>query len=400
MKTPISTLAEGLRPSNVSSILKAATNPELISFAGGLPAMDLFPIAELRDAAERVISTHGAPALQYGASEGYTPLREYLARHMRERGIECTADEVFLTSGAQQALDLLTRIFLNPGDAVVVETPTYLTAIRVFQAVGARMVAAPTDGDGIVVERLPELLERHRPKMLYTIPNFQNPTGVTLAAARRPVLAELAARYGFVVVEDDPYGQIRYAGVDLPPVRAFDREGQVVYVGTLSKTVAPGLRVGWAVVEPSLFGHLIAMKQVEDTMSSTFDQRVAYEYLRTGASPAHVARIREVYRTRYQAMDAALAEHMPAGFTWTHPEGGLFLWVTGPEGLNTTTLLAEALARGVLYVPGEDFYPDATGANTMRLSFSASEPERIRSGIAILGGLCADHAPTPARTGG
>ncbi|MHB1007131.1 MAG: aminotransferase-like domain-containing protein [Chloroflexota bacterium] len=396
MKTPLSHLVTGVRPSTVSDILKAATRPDIISFAGGLPAMELFPVEELRAAAERVVAVEGAAAFQYGPSAGYAPLRDYLAVVMGRRGITCGPDDIFLTSGSQQAIDLLCRAFLNPGDAVIVETPTYLTAIRVFQAVGAQMVAAPMDEGGIVVERLRELLERYRPKMLYTIPNFQNPTGVTLAAERRQVLAELAASYGVVVIEDDPYGQIRYAGVDLPPVKAYDREGQVVYVGTLSKTVAPGLRVGWAVIEPSLLEPMIAMKQVADTMSSTFDQRVAHAYLSTGTNAAHVAHVREVYRERYQAMDEALHEHMPAGFRWTHPEGGMFLWVTGPDDLNTMDLVSEALARGVLYVPGEDFYPDASGKNTMRLSFSVCDPARIRRGIAILGALCAEKVAVGA----
>ena len=397
MKTPLSHLAEGVRPSSVSSILKAATRPDLISFAGGLPAMELFPVEESRVAAERAVAAEGAAAFQYGPSVGYAPLREYLAGEMGRRGITCDPDDIFLTSGSQQSLDLLSRAFLNPGDAVVVETPTYLTAIRVFQAVGAEMIAVPMDEGGIVVERLAELFDHYRPKMLYTIPNFQNPTGVTLAAERRQALAELAARYGVLVVEDDPYGQIRYAGAHLPPIKTYDREGQVIYVGTLSKTVAPGLRVGWAVIEPSLVEPMIAMKQVADTMSSTFDQRLAYEYLRTGTNPAHVAHVREVYRERYQAMDEALHAHMPAGFRWTHPEGGMFLWVTGPDDLNTMALVDEAMARGVLYVPGEDFYPDASGKNTMRLSFSASDPERIRRGIAILGALCAEKVAAGVR---
>ncbi|MHB1132869.1 MAG: aminotransferase-like domain-containing protein [Chloroflexota bacterium] len=390
MKTPLSQLLAGVRPSNVSSILKAATNPELISFAGGLPAMELFPVEDLRAAAERVIDEQGASAFQYGASEGYAPLRTYLARQMSERGITCGDEDVFLTSGSQQSLDLIARAFLNPGDSVIVETPTYLTAIRVFQSVSAEMLAAPMDEEGIVVEQLPALLEQYRPKMLYLIPNFQNPTGVTLAGSRRQALAQMASDYGFVVVEDDPYGQIRYQGADLPSVKAFDRQGQVIYVGTLSKTVAPGLRVGWMVIEPTLLEPMIALKQVADTMSSPFDQRLAFEYLRSGTNSAHVGRIRAVYRERYQAMDESLTKHMPAGFSWTHPEGGMFLWVTGPEYLDTTALLKEALARGVLFVPGEDFFPDASGKNTMRLSFSASDPERIRRGVAILGALCAE----------
>ena len=400
MKTPLARRLESVRPSNVSHILRAATRTYLISFAGGLPAMDLFPVDGIRAASERVLA-QGPAALQYGDTVGYRPLREYIAAAMARRGIACTADDVVLTSGSQQGLDLLARAFVDPGDVVITETPTYLAAIRVFQSCEARFLSAPTDEHGIVVDALPELIERHRPKLLYTIPNFQNPSGVTLAAGRRRALVELAERYDFTVIEDDPYGQLRYAGEDCPPIKSFDRAGQVVYVGTLSKTVAPGLRVGWTVSDPALVATLVALKQVADTMSSTLDQRIAFEYLQTGANGAHVERIRAVYRERYQAMDAALREHMPAGYSWTKPEGGMFLWVTGPAALDTSELLQAALARGVLYVPGSDFFPDESGRNCMRLSFSACAPERIREGIRLLGALCREHGagvPAPAPT--
>jgi len=392
MKTTLARRLEGIRPSTLNNILGASARPDIISFAGGLPAMELFPMDGLRAASERVLSAQGPAALQYSDTVGYRPLREYLAEEMGRRGVACTADSIVLTSGAQQVLDLVSRAFLDPGDVVITEAPSYLTAFRVFQACEARCVAAPTDENGIIVEALPELIERYHPKLLYTIPNFQNPSGVTLAAERRPALAALAARYGLLVLEDDPYGQLRYAGKHLPPVKAFDTAGQVMYMGTLSKTVAPGLRVGWIVTEPEALTPLVVFKQVADTMSGTLDQRIAYEYLRTGENAAHVARACAVYKERYEAMDGALHEHMPAGFRWTKPEGGLFLWLTGPDDLDTGALLPRALERKVLYVPGEDFFPDGSGRNCMRLSFSACAPARICEGIALLGALCRDHA--------
>lgn len=381
----------GVRPSAVSSILRAATQPDIISFAGGLPAMDLFPVEALRAAAERVLADQGAAALQYGHTVGFDPLREWVANDMRRRGVDCAVDNIILTSGAQQALDLVCRAYLEPGDVALVETPTYLTIIRVFQACEARIVSAPTDGQGVVVEALPALIERYRPKLLYTVPNFMNPSGVTLARERRPMLADLAARYGMIVVEDDPYGQIRFAGEELPPIKAFDAEGQVIFTGTFSKTIAPGLRIGWAVIEPEMMETYVALKQVADTMSSTLDQRIAYAYLATGENSAHIQRIRAVYRERFAAMDAALRTYMPEGFTWTRPEGGMFLWVTGPASLDTGELLKAALVRGVLFVPGADFYPEATPRNSLRLSYSAATPERIRKGIAILGEVCRQY---------
>jgi 2-aminoadipate transaminase len=398
MKTPFAQRFAHITSSSLSYILKAPMQPDVISFAGGLPATELFPLEDLRAASERVLGARGQVALQYGSTIGYQPLRELLVGEMARRGVRCSTEQIILTSGSQQALDLLARSFLDPGDTVITESPTYLTAIRVFQSCEARFVLAPTDGEGIIPEALPELIERFRPKILYTIPNFQNPSGITLAEPRRKAIAQLAAQYGVLIVEDDPYGQLRYAGNDIPPVKAYDEANQIAYVSTFSKTVAPGLRVGWVVATPETVEKLVVMKQVADTMSSTLDQRMVYEYLRTGENAAHVERIRTAYRERYRVMDAALREYMPEGFSWTKPEGGMFLWVTGPEGLDAAELLRVALEHRVLFVPGQDFFPDGSGGRHFRLSFSNTVPERIREGIRILAALC--HAQSAALASG
>jgi 2-aminoadipate transaminase len=251
----------------------------------------------------------------------------------------------------------------------------------------------PTDESGLIPESLPDLIARHRPKLLYMVPNFQNPTGVTLSADRRRTLAEVAARHGLLVVEDDPYGRLRYSGVDIPPVKAADVTCEVIYVSTFSKTVAPGLRVGWVVAPPEVLRKLVVLKQAADLHSSSLDQRVVHEYLRAGENDAHVERIRAAYRERYETMDARLQAEMPDGFRWTHPEGGMFLWVTCPCGLDTGALLPASLERKVAFVPGQDFFPDGGGHHFMRLNFSNSTPERIAEGVGRLAELL--HQSTP-----
>lgn len=377
----------GLRPSTIREILKVTSQPEVISFAGGLPAPELFPVESIRAASDRVLSAQGPSALQYGESEGYRPLREYLVSEMQRRGVSCSYENLIVTGGSQQVLDLVGRVFLDPGDVVLTENPTYLAAIQAFQSYEARFAPVPTDDEGIIPESLPDLIVRHRPKFLYTIPNFQNPTGRTLTWPRRQALAEIAARHDLLVVEDDPYGKLRYRGEDVPPIKSLDADGHVIYVSTFSKTVAPGLRMGWVVTTPDILRKLVVIKQAADLHTSSFDQRLVYEYLKTGENDAHVARIRAAYGERYRIMDEALQAEMPAEFHWTHPEGGMFLWVTGPESLDTWSLLPKALERKVAFVPGQDFFPDGDGKQHMRLNFSNANPDRIREGVARLASL-------------
>jgi 2-aminoadipate transaminase len=380
---------DGVRTSTIREILKVTEQPEIISFAGGLPAPELFPVDDVLLATERVLRESGAGALQYSPSEGFAPLRETFAAESRKRGIDCCAEDILIMTGSQQPLDLAGKIFLDAGDCVLTGSPTYMAAIQAFQTYGVRFAAAPTDEEGLIPEALPAMIERERPKFLYTIPNFQNPTGVTLTAERRKTLYSIAARYGLIVLEDDPYGALRYAGKNIPPIKALDTEGIVIYLSTVSKTIAPGLRVGWVVATEEIRGKLTIAKQAADLHTSSLDQRIVHRYLTDFDSEAHIERIRRSYGERYRIMDATLRETMPPGFTWTHPEGGMFLWVTCPEGVNTNELMREAFLSKVLFVPGQDFFSNEPGLRYMRLNFSNASPEQIREGIGRLAEVCA-----------
>jgi 2-aminoadipate transaminase len=394
MKTQFARRMGSVRASTIREILKVTEQPEIISFAGGLPAPELFPVDEILRATERVLRESGPAALQYSPSEGFAPLRESFAAESRQRGIDCQAEDILIMTGSQQPLDLMGKIFLDAGDCVLTESPTYLAAIQAFQSYEVRFAAVPTDDQGLIPEELPALIERERPKFLYTIPNFQNPTGVTLTAERRQALYAIAARYGLIILEDDPYGRLRYAGKAIAPIKALDTERIVVYLSTVSKTIAPGLRVGWAIAPAEIRAKLVIAKQAADLHTSNLDQRIVHRYLADFDSDAHIERIRQSYGARYAVMDAALRETMPPGFTWTHPEGGMFLWVTCPEGVNTNELMREALKRKVLFVPGQDFFSSAPGLRFMRLNFSNASPERIREGIGRLEEVCADAVRT------
>jgi 2-aminoadipate transaminase len=379
---------DAVRASTIREILKVTEQPEIISFAGGLPAPELFPVDNVLRATERVLSETGAASLQYSPSEGFAPLRETLAAESRKRGINCRADDILIMTGSQQPLDLAGKIFLDAGDCVLTESPTYMAAIQAFQTYGARFASAPTDEEGLIPEDLPALIEREQPKFLYTIPNFQNPTGVTLTAERRKRLYSIAARYGLIVLEDDPYGALRYAGKNIPPIKALDTEGIVVYQSTISKTIAPGLRVGWVIASKEIRAKLTIAKQAADLHTSSLDQRVVHRYLTDFDSDGHIELIRRSYGERFSVMNATLRETMPQGFTWTHPEGGMFLWVTCPEGVNTNELMRDALARKVLFVPGQDFFSNEPGLRYMRLNFSNASLEQIRVGIRRLAEVC------------
>ncbi|MGA9070762.1 MAG: PLP-dependent aminotransferase family protein [Terracidiphilus sp.] len=388
METQFARRMSGLRPSTIREILKVTEQADIISFAGGLPAPELFPVAEVAAATERVLREGGPGALQYGPSEGFAPLRECCAEESRRRGIRCTADDILITTGSQQPLDLVSKIFLDAGDCVLTESPTYMAALQAFQCYEVRFAAVPTDENGLIPEALPELIERERPKFLYTIPSFQNPTGVTLTAERRLKLYEIARRYGLVVLEDDPYGALRYAGENIAPVKSLDTDGLVIYLSTVSKTIAPGLRIGWVVASEEIRHKLTIVKQAADLHTSSLDQRIAHRYLADFDSQAHVERIRRAYGERFAIMDAALRATMPPGFTWTHPQGGMFLWVTCPEGMDTCEVMLEALKRKVLFVPGRDFFPDESSQRFMRLNFSNATPEQIKEGVGRLAEVC------------
>lgn len=378
----------GVRASAVREILKVTEQPDVISFAGGLPAPELFPVDDVLAATERVLRETGSAALQYSTTEGFAPLREQLANISRTRGIQCTADDILITTGSQQPLDLAAKLFVDAGDCILTESPTYLAALQAFRAYEARFASVPTDEFGLIPDSLPELIERKRPKFLYTIPNFQNPTGVTLAADRRRTLYSIAARYGLIVVEDDPYGALRYAGSHVPAIKSLDTDGIVMYNSTVSKTIAPGLRIGWTVANPEIRRRMTILKQAADIHTSTLDQRIVHRYLADFDSDAHIERIRAAYGERFRIMDACLRETMPEGYVWTHPEGGMFLWVTCREGVNTQDLVSDAMAHKVLFVPGRDFFTNDSGQRYMRLNFSNATPDQIRIGIGRLAAVC------------
>jgi 2-aminoadipate transaminase len=381
----------GMTSSAIRELLKLTSDPDIISFAGGLPAPEVFPLAEIEAATHRVLAEHGTAALQYSSTEGYLPLRELLVRHMSRYGIEVTPENVLITSGAQQALDLIGKLFINSGDRILTEEPTYLGALQAFTAYQAQYLPVPIDDEGLRMDRLEEAL-RAGPKFLYILPNFQNPGGVTLSLERRHRLIELASHYGAPIVEDDPYGQLRYEGDHLPPLVKIDAvhhgngnghpfRGGVIYLGTMSKVLAPGLRIGWVVAPAEVMTRLVQMKQGADLHTSTFTQMVAYETARSGFVDQHVKHIRQVYGERRDAMLAALERYAPPGMTWTRPQGGLFLWATLPAGLDSKALLTDALKEKVAFVPGGAFYPNGGGERTMRLNFSYCTPEVIAEGI-------------------
>lgn len=393
---------ERANSSVIREFLKLLDDPAIISFAGGLPAPEVFPAEEVLFATHRVLRQHRDSALQYGATEGYRPLRELLVRHMARYGIEVGPENVLVTTGAQQALDLVGKAFINPGDRVATEEPTYLGALQAFSTYEAHYVTVPVDDDGMCVDRLEDAL-RAAPKFVYVLPNFQNPSGVTLSLARRRRLVEVCARYGTPIVEDDPYGQLRYDGEHLPSLVKLDAElngcahrerslrGGVIYLGTLSKTLAPGLRVGWVVAPAEVVAKLAVLKQGADLHSSTFAQMVAYETARGGFLDRHVKTIRRVYAERRDAMLRALDRHAPAGVHWTRPQGGLFLYLTLPPGVSADVVLKDALAAKVACIPGSAFHPLGGGTRSMRLNFSYSRPDVIEEGIARLGAVLRRH---------
>lgn len=387
---------QNMGSSMIRELLKLTERPEVISFAGGLPAPELFPIERFREASDRVLRDYGSAALQYSTTEGFLPLRELIVEKMSHYGIEATPKNVLITSGSQQALDLIGKLLINPGDLILTERPTYLGALQAWRAYQADFTTVPIDDDGLRTDLLEEAL-CGGPKFMYILPNFQNPGGVTLPLERRLALIDVADRYGIPIIEDDPYGELRFEGEHVPPLVVLDAEklngrhgdgyfhGNVIYMSTFSKTLAPGLRLGWIVAPESVIQRCVMAKQGMDLHTSTFAQMVAYEVARDGFLQRHVRTIRDVYRARRDLMIDAMQRHFPPGVHWTHPQGGLFLWVTLPQEIDTTALLETAVAHNVAFVPGAAFYPGGQGASAMRLNFSNAMPAQIEEGIRRLG---------------
>jgi len=378
------------KSSIIRELLKLTQRPEVISFAGGMPAPEVFPVEKFKEACDRVLCDKPTVALQYGPTEGYLPLRQFIVDQMSRYGILASVDNVMITSGSQQALDLIAKLLINRGDRLLVESPSYLGALQAFDLMGAEYVTVPIDDHGLNTDYLENAL-RSGPKFMYVLPNFQNPGGVTLSEERRKQLVLLSDKYGIPIIEDDPYGQLRYEGEHKTPLFVLDRTnlqrdtgymlGNVIYLSTFSKLLAPGMRIAWIVAPPEVISRLTQLKQSTDLHTSTFAQMVTYEVARDGFLEQHVKLIRKVYSERKDAMLRALRDCFPEEVTWTQPHGGLFLWVTLPKGVNSRHLLEEALRHDVAFVPGDPFFADGDKGSHMRLNFSNATPEMIREGV-------------------
>lgn len=382
----------GMSASEVRALFAVASRPEVISFAGGMPFVDAVPREEVATVAAEVLREQGATALQYGAGQGQLALRERVTMLMATEGLEADPDDVVITTGAQQALDLLGKIFIDPGDTIAVEAPTYVGALGAFGAYQPRFLHVEVDQDGMLVEHLEEALFRgERPKFVYTVPNFGNPSGVTMTLERRQRLVALCREIGIPIVEDNPYGLLRFDGDPLPCLKTLDPDN-VIYLGTVSKTFSPGVRVGWALGEPSVAQRLVLAKEAADLCGSNLTMLMTERWFADDARWRGVlAGLVDTYRARRIAMAEAIAEHFPDDAACTDPHGGFYLWVTLPSWFDTKAMLAAAVERRVAYVPGTAFYADGRGANQMRLAFCLPTEDRIREGIARLGALLADE---------
>lgn len=370
--------ASALQSSAIREILKITERAEVISFAGGLPAPATFPVDEMRAAFDRVLALRGREALQYSATEGYAPLREWIAARVGTDAAPVAPDDVMIVSGSQQGLDLLAKVLVDPGDRVLVETPTYLGALQAFSLFGPRFVAVASDTEGLLPDALDDAMRGA--KFLYCLPNFQNPTGRLLPLARRQALVERARALDLLILEDDPYGALSYDGETPPAIRTLAPE-RTVYMGSFSKVLAPGLRIGYVIAPPALRAKLVQAKQATDLHTATLSQQAVFEVVKNGFLDGHIPSIRALYRDQCEAMLAALARHMPEGVRWNRPRGGMFLWVELPRGMDATAVLAQAVENNVAFVPGAPFYAADPVSESLRLAFVTVPPPRIEEGV-------------------
>ena len=382
--------AKHMRPINGSAIreiFKLLARPGMISFAGGNPSNTALEPDVIAELAREVLAQYGTTLLQYGATDGFGPFRESAAQFLRGDGVKCDAAQILPVQGGSQAFDLLLKALIDPGDVVLCESPTFLGAIQAMREYNAKLIDMPTDENGVIVEAAEELIRRHHPKLIYVIPTFQNPTGITLSLERRKALAALAPKYGVVIAEDDPYRDLRFSGQALPPIQSFDEEGWVVYMSSFSKYISPGMRLGAAVVtNPLLLRKMVIGKQSADVHSPLLNQAIVDAYLRKGLMPAHLERICGDYRLQLNAMLKGF-ERFPAGTRYTVPEGGLFVWAELPEGMDGLKAFDAAVEAGVAFVPGTHFYPDGGHLNTLRMNFSMCDIPTIEAGMARLGSV-------------
>jgi 2-aminoadipate transaminase len=383
--------ASGMTASEVRALFSVASRPDVVSLAGGMPYVQALPAEHVLEVVESVLVERADVALQYGGGQGSPVLRERLAMLMAEEDTSADPEDLVVTTGAQQALDLVGKVLLDPGDVVAVEAPAYVGALSAFSVYEPRFLQVDLDDDGMIVEQLEEaLLRGERPKFVYTVPNFHNPAGVTMSRARREQLVALCREARIPIVEDNPYGMLRFDGEPLPTLRSLDRQN-VIYLGTVSKVFSPGVRVGWAVAEPGVLQRLVLAKEAADLCGSQFTMLVTERYFEGELWRRNLGALVQTYQSRRDAMLTALEEHFPSDARWTKPSGGFFVWVTLPDYFDTPALLAAAVDRKVAYVPGTGFYPDGRGRQQMRLCFSYPTEERITEGIRRLGELLADE---------
>jgi 2-aminoadipate transaminase len=378
--------AQKITSSIIREILKVTERPEVISFAGGLPSPETFPIEVMKEAFDAVLNTRGKAALQYGPTEGFMPLREWIASDLNAKGARVTAENILLVSGSQQALDLLGKALINPGQPVLVETPTYLGALQAFNLFEPSYRSVASDDEGLIPDAITPAL-REGAAFLYALPNFQNPTGRTLHEGRRRALVQKAIDLNLLVIEDDPYGDLRYEGQPQPMLLSIAAEmgcENVVRMGSFSKTLAPGLRLGYIAAPKALMNKLVQAKQATDLHTATISQMAVHHVVSSGFLDGHLPKIRALYKNQCSVMIESLREHLPAGVHFTVPEGGMFLWLTLPEGIDTMKLLDAAVAANVAFVPGAPFYANEITPNTLRLSFVTVPPEKIRAGVKLL----------------
>lgn len=374
--------------SAIRELLEITQRQEVISFAGGMPAPELFPVEEMIEVSKKVLEENGRVAMQYSTTEGYTPLREHLAKRMNDKlNTNVSAEDILVTNGSQQCLDFIGKIFLDKDDIVLCESPSYLGAINAFNAYQPKFIDVPTDENGMIMEELEKILkENDKVKFIYVIPDFQNPSGRTWPLERREKFMEIINKYEIPVAEDNPYGELRYEGEHLPSLKSMDTKGLVMFLGTLSKILCPGYRIGWVAASPEILAKLNVVKQAADLQASTISQMEMSEFFDTFNVDAHVEKLREVYGHRRTVMMDAMKEYFPESVKWTYPNGGLFTWVILPEGIDATVLQKEkALPHNVAFVPGEPFFPNGGHANTFRMNYSNMPDEKIVEGIKLLG---------------
>ena len=382
-----------LKASEIRELLKLTQNPDIISFGGGLPNPQAFPVEVIHECIEKIFNEHILNALQYGTTEGLTILRGVLAERMKKKKkINCELHDIIITSGAQQALSICAYTLLDPGDTYISTAPTYLGAIQAFHAFEAKNEAIPLNEEGIDIGSLRRNLERlHRteifPKFVYTVPTFQNPSGNTMTLKNRKELLEIASEYDFMIIEDDPYGELAFEQDSIPTIKSLDKKGRVIYLSTFSKILAPGFRLGWIIAAKEVLNKFILSKQSMDLCTNVFSQYVAYEYIKGGYLDNHVVKIRELYKRKRDIMVNSIRKYFPKEVEWTIPKGGMFLWITLPKRINTRIMFQNALTHQVAYVVGDAFYPDGGTYNTMRLNFSYSNDDAIIEGIKRLGSV-------------